>query len=176
MRISILLSVALVAFAACSKSSESTSGGTGGAGGQSAAQFRSEAAALARDDIPCQTDADCCVVFDNCWDDGYVVGASDKDHAADLLAQAAAAEEAEQGCLACIPPAIQVRCSANKVCIAEAFSSCDWEAGMQDHCGELTVPNGCGGGGSGGVGGSAGGGGAGGAVSGSGQFLIMGCG
>jgi hypothetical protein len=101
---------------------------------------RAQTLALARDNLPCTTDADCCAVVDDCMNDVYVVSATDKAKAASLLASADASR-----CTSCIPPATQVSCASTGFCTAvkvECTGSL-FSEGMKDHCGKLTLPAGC---------------------------------
>ena len=150
----------LLAAAACSKSNTDESG----VGGQAAQDPYVQAAGYALDTIACQTDADCCVVFDGCHADGYIVGIDDRQTVASLLAQGSATAT---DCLDCMNPAIQVSCSAQHYCTGDKIDCMEdpfYSQAASDHCDSLSVPATCGGGGAGASGGavSAGGGGAGG--------------
>jgi hypothetical protein len=124
--------------AACA-SSDSGSGGAAGSAG-SAGDKRTQAATYARDDLSCIQDADCCVVFDSCRAQGYLVAAADKTVVSGLLGSAE-----DSSCLKCIPPMIQAWCDAG-VCRAAKITctgSLPSEA-MQTHCGKMpSLPTDC---------------------------------
>jgi hypothetical protein len=177
MKVLTFFAMALALGAACTKSGSDESN----VGGQAPQDLFTEAAGYAVDTIPCQTDADCCVVFDACHSDGYIVGKNDRATVAALLAQA---QQTATDCLACMNPAIQVYCSAQHTCTGDKIDCMTdpfYSQAASDHCGNLTVPDYCyGGGGSGQGGGSAGMGGAGGNTGfqgeGGAQPRIIGCG
>ena len=151
MKVFAFLSFVAIAGMACSSSDSGPTPATGGSGGSTggsggsatggaAGSARTQAAALARDDIPCVLDADCCVVFDMCQNTGYVVASGDNTATSTLLSGAP-----QDGCTNCIPPAIQVSCGANGFCTGvkvECVGSM-FQEGMQDHCGALTLPAEC---------------------------------
>jgi hypothetical protein len=144
------------ALAACSSTDSDSSGaaGTGaqagsgaaaGAGGSAAgaagaADSRAQAATYARDDLPCTQDSDCCVVFDSCLAQGYLVAASDKTVVSGLLAAAD-----RSACVNCIPPPIEAWCNAGickavKITCTNSFPS----DAMQSHCGKVSsLPSDC---------------------------------
>jgi len=124
-----ILSTASVFAIGCSSSESSTS-----------PDPRSQATTLARDDLPCTTDADCCVVFDTCMNDGYVVASKDKNNVTSLLASAD-----KSRCTACIPPPTQVSCGPSGFCVGVKIecTSGFFSEGSKDHCGKLTLPTGC---------------------------------
>jgi hypothetical protein len=101
---------------------------------------RTEATALARDDLPCTSDADCCVVFDGCLNDAYVVSAKDKDKVASLLASAD-----KSRCTGCIAPSTQVSCGPSGYCVGAKIECTGslFSAGEVNHCGKLALPAGC---------------------------------
>jgi hypothetical protein len=106
-----------------------------------AREARQLASALARDDLSCTTDADCCVVFDLCINDGYIVSAKDKDKVAALLATADPSD-----CNFCEPPPTQVSCAATGFCTGvkvDCTGSSLFKDGMKNHCGTLALPAGC---------------------------------
>jgi hypothetical protein len=85
----------------------------------------------------CETDADCCVVYDACRAQGLVVGMAGQDTVRQLLDDAP-----DDKCLACIAPRVQVACVAG-VCVG-AIESLDAGivAGLeQDHCGTIGIPS-----------------------------------
>lgn len=122
------LLLAMLATVACSSSGSDTT------------DPRAEAAAFARNDIPCTTDADCCVVFDLCLNDGYVVAAKDKDKVASLVASAD-----KSRCTACIPPSTEVSCAPTGFCTGAKVECTGsfFSDGAKNHCGKLTLPTGC---------------------------------
>lgn len=125
---------------AAGTSGASGAAGTSGAAG-AAGDARAQAALFAREDLACTQDADCCVVFDMCVNEGYLVAAKDKDAVKGLLDSAP-----DDMCTNCIPPAIQVSCGASGFCVAgkiECTSSTFLQEGMADHCGKLTLPSDC---------------------------------
>ena len=147
MRLRTFVPLALFSLVACSKADDSGSSAAGGAGtgGQSADVLYAQAASHARDDIACQSDADCCVVFDNCHSNGYVVGLADRDAVAGILEDAAAVAT---DCTMCMNPAIEVSCSPAKVCTAVEVSCPQvpsfYEQAAQDHCDSISIPAACG--------------------------------
>jgi hypothetical protein len=103
---------------------------------------RTQALSYARDDLPCTTEADCCVVFDGCRATGLIVAAADKDKVSSLLASAS-----NDSCLLCIAPAVQVKCEAGKCTGVEVEpgSGADMDAGesfRKNHCGTMSLPAG----------------------------------
>jgi len=131
--------VALVGLAACGSDDDPSPAGTGVSAGSG--DVRQQAAAFAREDIPCTADADCCVVFDGCRAEGYVVGAADKDKVRALLTSASS-----DMCVNCIPPMIQVACGPNGTCVGqkiECTGSTFLQEGYADHCGKLSLPADC---------------------------------
>lgn len=103
-------------------------------------EARAQARLLARDDIACTTDADCCVVFDTCRNEGYVVSAGDREKAASFLGAAV-----KDTCNRCITPSIQVYCGPQGVCTGAVVecAGIPWDEGAADHCGKLAAPAGC---------------------------------
>ncbi|MBI5537178.1 MAG: hypothetical protein HY898_30940 [Deltaproteobacteria bacterium] len=103
---------------------------------------RAQALAYATDNLPCATEADCCVVFDGCKGKGLIVAAKDKTKVAELLAQAP-----NDVCVGCIPPYVQVKC-VSSVCSGVSVhpgSGADYAAGApfnQSHCGTVPLPTG----------------------------------
>jgi len=105
--------------------------------------------------VACDTDADCCVVVNDCANQAYVVGIDDKDKVAALVA---IAEQDRSRCTGCIAPAVEVTCE-NAKCVGSLVeftaSSQPDERLFQDHCGTISTPDttaqtgsmfGCGGG------------------------------
>jgi hypothetical protein len=106
-----------VSIAACSTNSARSETG-----------LRAQARAYARDDIPCQSDSDCCTVVDGCVSQTYVVSAADQATVTELTQEAMRVER--DVCNACIPPAVEVACGPAGFCVgAERCGS--WLA----HCG-----------------------------------------
>lgn len=88
----------------------------------------------------CATDADCCVVVDDCQNAAYVVGASEKE----ATEQAIVTSYDPNRCTACIAPLVQVSCEAGK-CVGAAvdfMSASDelWQQLSQTHCGSVEGP------------------------------------
>lgn len=142
--------MALALLAACSSDDDGSTPGTGGSAGASdsagtagsaGGDARAQAALFAREDLACTQDSDCCVVFDMCVNEGYLVAAKDKDAVKALLDSAP-----DDMCTNCIPPAIQVSCGTSGFCVAgkvSCTSSSFFQEGMADHCGKLTLPADC---------------------------------
>jgi len=131
--------MALCMLSACGSDDEGSSpSGTGGSAGTG--NPRTQAAAFAREDIKCTQDSDCCVVFDGCTAEGYVVGATDQSAVRTLLTSAPA-----DMCVNCIPPAVQVSCGPNGTCIGQKIQCTDGllEDAIKDHCGKVTLETGC---------------------------------
>ena len=105
----------------------------------SASDQRYAAEAYARDDLACQSDADCCAVIDACSNEALVVLVSDRPAVEALLEGAK-----DVGCTNCIPPAVQVTCEANRCVGASVGGSVSDEATLtklrQSHCGSLPLP------------------------------------
>jgi hypothetical protein len=116
--------------------------GASAAGGpsQSSETPRDAARAYAKKATACQTDADCCLVVDNCLDQGLVVGVADKDKVRSLLDSADMAQ-----CLGCIPPFVQLSCEQN-VCVGTSVDLQQSSTGslnnalVMDHCGTVQTP------------------------------------
>lgn len=96
-------------------------------------------ATFADGEAPCETDADCCVVTNDCSNTAYVVGLDDKEAATKAVAAERAGQEAIGHCTACIAPLVQVFCQNNKC----AGSELDPRQGeldsrlAEDHCGSI---------------------------------------
>ena len=154
MKLPTFVSIVLLVLAACSKSSEEPT----------SAELYAEARGYAGDQIACQQDTDCCVVFDHCLASGYIVSATDQSTVRSLLDQAAASLSVE--CAGCMTPAVQVVCGQDGFCTGEPIYCTQTDPfdlhATSDHCGSLTLPPDCDGVGAGGTGGAGGAGGAGG--------------
>ncbi|RYE85419.1 MAG: hypothetical protein EOO75_17005 [Myxococcales bacterium] len=122
----------LVVMTACSSE--------GGLPASSPQQLRYAAEAYARDDIPCLSDGDCCVVVDPCVSNALVVGVNDRGEVEQLLA------EANDGtCTRCVAPAVQVRCEAStcvgqSVSLADAGGDATYGELSKTHCGAVALP------------------------------------
>lgn len=128
-----LLLVALAG--ACSDDSSSTgaagaAGAAGSAGAAGAADVRVQVKAMARDDLPCTTADDCCVVVDGCRATAYVVSATDRASAESLLSSAP-----NDACLKCVTPAIEVGCQNGRCVGTEIPASTAPPTLRQNHCG-----------------------------------------
>jgi hypothetical protein len=91
--------------------------------------LRAQARAYARDDIPCTSDSDCCVVTDMCTSTSMLVGAADRSAVRNLIDRAYDTERDD--CNLCIAPAVEVSCGPAGYCVGI-------EAGCSmgsDHCG-----------------------------------------
>lgn len=106
-----------------------------GSGGQATSDPREAARAYAKKTTPCQTDADCCLVVDECLAQGLIMGLADKDEVRSLLDSADTSS-----CVGCIPPFLQLSCEQH-VCVGTLVSpqdtspdSISWQL-MRDHCG-----------------------------------------
>ncbi len=121
----------------------SAAGAAGTAGGpsQSSETPRDAARAYAKKATACQTDADCCLVVDECLDQGLIVGVADKDKVRNLLDSADTSQ-----CLGCIPPFVQLSCEQN-VCVGtsvnlqDSSSGSNFNALVMDHCGTVQTPD-----------------------------------
>jgi hypothetical protein len=103
---------------------------------------RAQALAYATDNLPCTSEADCCVVFDGCRATSLIVAAVDKDKVASLLATAS-----KDMCVGCIAPAVQVKCVSGKCSGVELIAGSGaglvaGEPARVDHCGAVVVPTG----------------------------------
>ncbi len=89
------------------------------AAGDAGSAALEQAEAFANGNTACTSDADCCVVFDECTNEGLVVGATDQANVAALCSEYDEYEDslgAAGKCLGCIAPAIEVSC-VNSKCI-----------------------------------------------------------
>ena len=109
-------------------------GGCGGGGGDP----YQEALTYSHENIACTSDADCCVVFDDCNDTGMLVGKSDRQTVRGLLDSIHSTQ-----CLACINPAVQASCDQGH-CVAQRLDDSAGGAFLSDartdHCGKVAVP------------------------------------
>ena len=110
---------------------------TAACGASTEPDARSRVLQYARDDLACTTDADCCVVFDQCRNQGYLVSAADQQKAADLIASAD-----DSSCTACITPPVDVRCGEAGYCVAERINCVSDPVASADHCGAVAASNG----------------------------------
>ena len=125
---------------AAGSSPTSAAGGASGAPNQ-ATDPRDEVRAIANKPAACQTDADCCLVVDNCMDAGFVVSTADKDNVRSLL------DSANMNlCKGCVAPFVQVSCEAN-VCVGTSVNLSESPSGSasedlaKDHCGTVQTGN-----------------------------------
>lgn len=107
--------------------------GAAGAGDEPGAQ-PDDPAKYADGQAPCTTDADCCVVFDGCLAEAYVVGIADRDKLTELIAGLE-----RDSCKLCIPPAIELSCVAGKCRGREIELGEEWSL-TKDHCGSQLEP------------------------------------
>jgi hypothetical protein len=109
-------------------------------GEQTPAERWQEALSYARHDIACEKDSDCCAVFSQCSATALIVSAADKARVEQLIP-----EVGDMGsCVACIPPAVQVRCESQR-CVGSKLVTttgglADVQPFMGTHCGAMTVP------------------------------------
>lgn len=133
------LLLAAVASACSDDSSPSTgaagaAGAAGSAGAAGAADVRVQVKAMARDDLPCTTADDCCVVVDGCRATAYVVSVTDRASAESLLSSAP-----NDACLKCVTPAIEVGCQSG-ICVGtEIPASTAAPTLRQNHCGSTSA-------------------------------------
>jgi hypothetical protein len=83
---------------------------------------------------PCETDADCCVVVNDCTNTAYVVSADDAPHVAQLIE-----DGPRDRCTGCIAPLVQVSCQNSK-CVGTEIDPRETELGAQleqNHCGAV---------------------------------------
>jgi hypothetical protein len=98
--------------------------GGGGAGATSLQDLVVQPAA-------CTADADCCVVYELCQAQAYVVLATDYERA-----QTWAAEAPQESCVRCIPPSVEVRCVDGGCAGFELpYDDPSYEVSRTDHCG-----------------------------------------
>lgn len=130
--------------AAAGGAAGSAAGGGGAAGGAAGAagsgDARDRAKTYARDIISCGQDSECCVVFDMCRNEGYLVAAADQQTVKDLLAKAD-----QSLCTNCIPPPVQAWCNMGtcKAVKTTCTSGTLVNDAMHDHCGKVALPAGC---------------------------------
>jgi len=91
---------------------------------------RTELKALAQSDAPCTTSAECCVVFDGCHAQAFVVAKADYDKALDLVDQLD-----DSMCVKCMSPPVELEC-VDGACVGREL---DFEeaigANRAPHCG-----------------------------------------
>ena len=80
----------------------------------------------------CTTDADCCVAMDGCMATGYLVG---KAEYSSMVASIAKVNSGGRMCLACIQPAVQVRCQGGFCAGDEILTSASPASLRTSHCG-----------------------------------------
>jgi len=87
-------------------------------------------------DVRCRNDADCCIAIDNCMATAYLYSKAPGASAPPTF------RPNDSGCLACIPPAVQVHCESGQ-CVGEKLSSSVMWQGkiVQDHCGPVALPD-----------------------------------
>jgi hypothetical protein len=86
--------------------------------------------------FPCQNDSDCCVAIDVCMAVAYLYSKGPGGAGPPTLPTNSPGDM----CLACIPPAIQVRCVSSQ-CVGEKISSYSSLLTV-GHCGYITIPDG----------------------------------
>jgi hypothetical protein len=86
---------------------------------------RAKARSYAHNPIPCMSDSDCCVAIDSCTNEALVIGVADQE-VVDALLTIAYAWSVQQisldrtdMCTLCVPPDVQVACSASGWCVGE---------------------------------------------------------
>ena len=121
---------AVVLANACSDDGASPAAGGAGAAGAAPTDARSQVKAMARDDLPCTSADDCCVVVDGCRATAYVVAAGDKASAESLLSTAP-----NDACVKCISPALELGCVGGKCVGVEVSPAAATPAQRQNHCG-----------------------------------------
>jgi hypothetical protein len=127
--------VSSLALAACSSSSASVPPDPG--------QARADALAIANGYNPCTTDADCCLVVDNCMSEVFVVNATHDDEVIALADQAQKTPPSE--CLGCTIEQYQVACNEGQ-CVAHRVNYTNSKGQTQpgfesttNHCGALPL-------------------------------------
>jgi hypothetical protein len=118
--------------------SDSSSGGQSAAPGDPPDQ-PIDPATFANGQAACETDADCCVVVNDCSNTAYVVGLDDKDAATKAVAAERAEQEGIGHCTACIAAYVQVSCQNSKCVGIELDIRRDGldERLARDHCGAI---------------------------------------
>ena len=86
--------------------------------------------------FPCRNDSDCCIAVDSCMAMAYLYSKGPGGAGPPTLP----VHNPGDGCLACIPPAVQVRCVSGQ-CVGEKISSYDSQF-TSAHCGTLAIPDG----------------------------------
>jgi hypothetical protein len=132
---SFVLLASSLALAACSSASTSAPEDPG--------QARTDAMAIANGYNPCTTDADCCVVVDNCMSEVFVVDVAHDDEVTALAAQAQ--KTPPSVCLGCAIAQYQLACNEGH-CVAHPVmytnSKGETQPGIRsthDHCGALPL-------------------------------------
>jgi len=86
--------------------------------------------------FPCRTDSDCCIAIDGCMAVAYLYSKGPGGSGPPALPT----HNPGDMCLACIPPAVQVRC-VSKQCVGEKISTYPSQL-TKDHCGYVNLPDG----------------------------------
>jgi len=86
--------------------------------------------------FPCRTDSDCCIAIDGCMAVAYLYSKGPDGAGPPSLPT----HNLGDMCLACIPPAVQVRC-VSKQCVGEKISTYSSQL-TKDHCGYVNLPDG----------------------------------
>ena len=86
--------------------------------------------------FPCRNDSDCCIAIDSCMATAYLYSKGPGGAGPPTMP----IHNPGDGCLACIPPAVQVRCVSGQ-CTGEKISSYPSLLTV-GHCGYITIPDG----------------------------------
>lgn len=86
--------------------------------------------------FPCRNDSDCCIAVDSCMAMAYLYSKGPNGSGPPTLPT----HQAGDPCLACIPPAVQVRCVSGQ-CAGEKISSYSSQL-TSAHCGTIAIPDG----------------------------------
>jgi hypothetical protein len=86
--------------------------------------------------FPCRNDLDCCIAIDSCMATAYLYSKGPGGAGPPTMPT----HNPGDGCLPCIPPAVQVRCLSGQ-CTGEKISSYSSQLTV-GHCGTITIPDG----------------------------------
>ena len=88
--------------------------------------------------FPCRNDSDCCIAVDSCMAMAYLYSKGPGGAGPPTMP----VHNPGDGCLPCIPPAVQVRCVAGQ-CTGEKLSTYSSSSSLTSaHCGTIAIPDG----------------------------------
>ena len=87
--------------------------------------------------LPCRNDSDCCIVIDDCMATAYLYTKAPGGGGMPTFPPSGPGGT----CLACIPPAVQVRCDLGQ-CVGEKLPEVYSGPLVDNHCGPVVLPDG----------------------------------